>query len=397
MTDIPLQEPHPFTSARPSLAAWLAMAFRPFYLLGALLAVLAVPYWAVTLRGAPALPGVWWHAHEMVWGFGGAIVVGFLHTAVASWTGQPPLRGARLGLLVLLWLATRLCWFFGEGAFFVGAGAALAFLLLAAFWLARSVLVARNRRNYVVPLLLLLFAGFEAGFFCTVQGKLAGGPLAWLDAGTLWLAGMIFFLGMRVIAFFTSRALGLPQVPNPTWVQVGTVAGGFALALAVTLGAPAPLIAALSVTVAGIALRQSGRWLHRAIWTNPMVWILHLGFALTALGVLAYGIAAFVPSWRSAAVHLLTVGGIGSMTLGMMTRTALGHTGGHPNRTPRGLNSAFLVLLAAVLLRELAAFPSAGDIIFLHASAFAFALAYIIYLWRFVPRLVRPRPDGRPG
>lgn len=396
MTGIPLQEPHPPTSARPSLAAWLAMAFRPFYLLGALLAVLAVPYWAVTLRGAPALPGVWWHAHEMVWGFGAAIVVGFLHTAVASWTGQPPLRGARLGLLVLLWLVARFGWFLGERAFPVAAGAAIAFLLLAAFWLARSVLVARNRRNYVVPLLLLLFAGFEAGFFCTVQGKLAGEPLAWLDAGALWLAGMIFFLGMRVIAFFTSRALGLPQVPNPAWVQVGTVAGGFALALAVALEAPAPLIAALAVAVAFIALRQSGRWLHWAIWTNPMVWILHLGFALTATGVLAYGIAAFAPAWRSAALHLLTVGGIGSMTLGMMTRTALGHTGGHPNRTPRGLRSAFLVLLAAALLREFAAFPSVGRGT-LHASAFAFALAYLIYLWRFAPRLVRPRPDGRPG
>ncbi|MBI5781210.1 MAG: NnrS family protein [Rhodocyclales bacterium] len=396
MPTLPLQEPHPSTPARPSLAAWLAMAFRPFYLLGALLTVLAVPYWAVTLRGAPALPGVWWHAHEMVWGFGGAIVVGFLHTAVASWTGQPPLGGVRLGVLVLLWLVARLAWFLGEGAFPAAAGAALAFLLLAAFWLARSVLAARNRRNYVVPLLLLLFAGFEAGFFCTVQGKLAGEPLAWLDAGVLWLAGMIFFLGMRVIAFFTSQALGQPQVPNPAWVQVDTVAGGFALAGSVALGAPAPLIAALAVTVASIALRQSRRWLHRMIWTNPMVWILHLGFALTAAGVLAYGLAAFAPAWRSAAVHLLTVGGIGSMTLGMMTRTALGHTGGHPNRTPRGLHSAFLVLLAAALLRELAAFPSVGGGM-LHASAFAFALAHLLYLWRFVPRLVRPRPDGRPG
>ncbi len=396
MTGIPLQEPHPPTSARPSLAAWLAMAFRPFYLLGALLAVLAVPYWAVTLRGAPALPGVWWHAHEMVWGFGAAIVVGFLHTAVASWTGQPPLRGVRLGVLVLLWLVARLAWFLGERAFPAAAGAALAFLLLAAFWLARSVLAARNRRNYVVPFLLLLFAGFEAGFFCTVQGKLDGEPLAWLDAGALWLAGMIFFLGMRVIAFFTSRALGLPQVPNPAWVQAGTVVGGFALALATALGAPAPLIAALAVVTSGIALRQSRRWLHRTVWTNPMVWILHLGFALTAAGVLAYGLAAFAPAWRSAAVHLLTVGGIGSMTLGMMTRTALGHTGDHPNRTPRGLHSAFLVLLAAALLRELATFPAMGNGM-LHASAFAFALAYLLYLWRFVPRLVRPRPDGRPG
>lgn len=395
------------TRLAPSWAAWLAMAFRPFYLLGSLLAVvnvllwgwgIAPPFGGATSRVDPLLTGLLWHGHEMVWGFGGAIVVGFLHTAVTNWTGLPPLAGIRLGALVLLWLITRVAATFSPSLLGIAIPAAL-FWLAAAETLWFRVWKRQQVRNYPIPLLVLVLGALELGFLASIGDQSVwSNPLAFLEAGVFAIAAIIAFMGLRVISFFTSRALSLEQVPTPAYSLGLTVLGAEALACALLFDAPRFVVLVLSVATGVAYLERSVRWHHPRIWENPMVWVLHLGFAATGLGILAFGLAVWSESgWRSAVLHLITVGGMGWMILGMITRTALGHTGGNPNRAPRGLRFAFFLIGAATATRLFAAAPVSWAGWSLRLSALFFASAFVLYLTRFIPRLIRPRPDGRPG
>ncbi len=398
--------PSSLKQAPPSLSAWLAMAFRPFYTVGCAWAAITVLLWgwgvappfAPGSEREPLLTGLLWHGHEMVWGFAGAIVVGFLHTAVTNWTGLPPLAGWRLALVVLFWVAARVAAALAPTPGWIAVPAAL-FWFSAAETLWYRIWQRRQKQNYPVPVLVAVLGSLELGLLLTRAGDTQwGNPLAYLEAGVLTVAAIIAFMGLRVIPFFTSRALDLePIAPSPSALAF-TVGGVSAVAGATLLGLPPLAVLVLSLLTAFGYLERSARWYHPRIWQNPAVWVLHLGFAATGLGIAAYGLTGWAaPSWKSAALHLLTVGGMGWMILGMVTRTALGHTGGNPNATLPGIPTAFILIGAATVLRLCAALPTAWAIGALRLSAILFAVAFAIYLVRFFPRLIRPRPDGRPG
>lgn len=389
-------------NTRNPYALW-RLSFRPFFLLGSLLAIIAVLLWIGALHGGGlgVMPqGGWlsWHQHELVFGFSGAIIVGFLLTAVKTWTNQPGFDGMPLTLLTLLWIVGRIGWFLPIPVWLL-AGLNLLFFLVAAALMARTLWAVRQSLNYPTALLLLLLMAADGLYFYGVE---AGDYLLQLQGihAALWLvAGMITLIGGRVIPFFTQRGLAQEQGATPwPWLDIALligsllVAGTYALGLAV---APTAWVGGLFALLGlGHAIRIV-RWFDRRLLAVPLLWSLYLAYLWLIIA------CAMMACWHlglllslTLAVHALTVGAIGGIILAMLARVTLGHTG-RPLTLPRGFVVAFILLNIAALVRvlgvQVAYMPALG------LAALCWSLAFAQYLWVYGPMLLRPRVDGKPG
>ncbi len=399
MSVLRLEDPRPrLAPNRPGWRAFGAMAFRPLYLAAAAFGALAVLAWVHGFAGSAALPGVLWHGHEMIWGYAGAVVVGFLLTAVATWTGQPVFGGLPLVLLVALWLLARLAAALESGVPLLTGLASVGFFVAAAVALALPIVRSRNRRNAGLPLLLLAFAAADGLYLAAAAGTLELDPHRLLSAGLLLVVGFITVVGLRVIPFFTHRALHSPRVTHPRWVGLIAIAAPLLLAALAAGQRSSPL--ALPVGVIGMSLNLLllARCFEPALLRHPLLWILHAGYAMAALGLGLAGLAlSRLPELLPAAVHVIAIGGIGALTLGMMTRTALGHTG-RPLQLPASMVPAYLLMLLASLLRVAAAWPGMPwQAALLPASGVCFAAALLLFVARYGRWLASSRVDGLPG
>ena len=395
MALIPLGEP----VRRPppgGFALW-ALGFRPFYLLAAAFAALGMLAWLFVLTGRLAMPmaGVWWHAHEMLFGFAAAVIVGFLFTAGRNWTGLETPTGTPLALLALLWLAGRLGMAFEGGWLTVVADSA--FLPAAATAIARVLWKAGSRRNYFVVGILGLLSLANISFHLARFGVLAIDPLTALH----FALGVIILLettiGGRVIPSFTASALkGVRQWQSQPWNYAAIAATGIALLAWVVLP-DARWPAVLSLLAVALQVPRCIGWNPWATRGAPLLWILHLAHLWIPVGLALLAAAQWGWLPRSAGVHALTIGATGGLIIGMITRTALGHTG-RMIIVDRIETSAYLLVQVAAVVRVLtvAAIPvavTAG----IHIAATLWALAFLLYLWRYSPWLIRPRIDGQPG
>lgn len=390
---LPIKEPAAPPARAPSLHAFLELAFRPLYLFGTAWALiaLAIWVWAPQILVGP-LQGIAWHAHEMLWGFIATIAVAFLMTAGANWTGINPLHGGALAIACVLWLVARIGFLSpGEETFRVAVVAELAFFLLAAVAMMRSVYRAKNVRNYAVPWLLIALAAADTLYLLEAHG---GGDYALLmqrfNVGLLAMALIALLIARRVIPFFAMRAVAGLQIPMQTrsgQVQLATCAIAAACLLA---GQKLPAAIALGVTGA-IALVQVLRWRPWAVRGNPLLWVLYAGHAGLGIGLLTAACTAAGASLPLALpVHTIAMAGFSVLIIGMVTRTALGHLG-RPLATDRTMVCSYALVLAAVVLRLVALAPTPFSQAALHLSATAWIVALALYLWRFAPMLIRPR------
>lgn len=395
---IRLDEPR--LASREPATGWapFALGFRPFYFLAALLAVLFVPLWIAVFAGGavldPALPPLLWHGHEMVFGFASAVIVGFLFTAVRNWTGLDTPSGKALAALAALWLAARVLML--TGPHWLAAVLDLAFLPAAAIPLARRLLQVRQRRNYflLVVLALLTFANLlvHAGS----AGWWAVSPITGLHLAVAIITVLETVIAGRIVPSFTANALKVTPFRHLV-LEWAAVLLTVASLLAWVLDAPAALLAPLALLA---ALAQSVRcwgWRPLGTWRKPLLWILHLSHGWIIVALVLMGLGAL--GWVSTApvLHLLTIGGMAGLILGMITRTALGHTG--RMLVSGGVELACYLLLQAALLARilpLVVWPEAyrGGLVL---SAAAWAACFALYLWKYTPMLLRVRPDGRPG
>jgi uncharacterized protein involved in response to NO len=379
-----------------------ALGFRPFFLLALAAAVLLIAPWTLAYRGTfafdtyyAALP---WHAHEMIFGYATAVVAGFLLTAVRNWTGRETARGGLLAALVLLWLAGRAAPYLPQ----VLPGWAIAaldllFLPALAVIVAIPLLRAGARHNLIfVPILLvfalanaLVHAGQVSGALATARSGLYLG----VDVVVLLIA----IIGGRVLPFFTERALPEATPRRRAWLEPVALGAVVALALARLLAAPAALLGGIAGAAAlAHALRLAG-WYARGVGSLPLLWVLYLGYAWMVIGFALTALAALGLAPPFPALHALTSGAIGVVTLGMMARVSLGHTG-RPLEPAAITVVAFALVNLSAALRVLAplAFPiRTADLV--AASALLWVLAFAMAFAAHAGILVRPRADGQPG
>ena len=376
-----------------------ALGFRPFFLLGGLAALALILVWLATWHGA--LPAgdyygrIGWHAHEMLFGYTAAVVAGFLLTAVRNWTGRPTPSGLPLALLAGLWLAGRLApWLPGIPPMFVAA-TDLAFLPVLAFSLLPALRGVENRANYLLPVILLCMAVANGMMHLQALGIAQTQRMGMQFMMDLVLVLLLLIAG-RVMPFFIRVAVaGAEPVVRP-WVEKGTLAFTLLLILLHLSGATIP--AAVAALVLGIlqAIRLAG-WYHRGVWRLPILWVLVTGYGWLVLSLLLRGIAEPGSLPLSPAEHAFTAGAIGVMTLGMMARVTLGHTG-RPMQPPKAMTAAFVLVNIAALVRV--AGPvlwPAGYVFWILLAGTCWIIAYAIFVYYYTPMLLRPRVDGKPG
>ncbi|MDO2948823.1 NnrS family protein [Aeromonas simiae] len=382
----------------------LRLGFRPFFLFGALFSVAAMLLWWLQLTGLVAFPAltnpIWWHAHEMLFGFGSAIVAGFLLTAVQNWTGFPGVRGPVLGLIVSLWLLPRLLLPLLGNDNLLLMMSDLLWLPLAAFYLARPIVRVRQWRNlFFVPLLLVLTA-LNASSWLLGSDWLLTEKL--LVATVLLFTTLIAVMGGRVIPFFTSRATQTSKPEPRIWLE-RIALGSLWLLLVSWIALPTSLLqqpawAPLYVLAALAHLIRQSRWRWRATAAHPLLWSLHLAYLFIPLGLAALGWWTLGGALTlSSASHFLSAGAMGGMILAMMARVSLGHTG-RALAIGKRISVAFALLLLSALLR--AALPlllPSQTLAAWHGGAWGWVIAYGLFAWVYLPILSQPRIDGRPG
>ncbi|KAA2212984.1 NnrS family protein [Teichococcus oryzae] len=392
-------------TAPPAGFALFRQGLRPFFLLCAIWAIATVALWLVALHwgGLPEgpLPHARWHGHEMLAGFIGAALSGFLLTAIPNWTGRAAYSGAPLALLAALFVAARLVLLPGSPVP-AGAAAMIALLPIPALLLAVLPALARAATPRLLgpPLLLLAFwagdvlmLGEAAGWW---DGTFQGGALLSLNVA-LALVGLI---GGRIVPAFTRNALrmaGQEAAPRPL---PGVDAAGIAALLAVILvdlawpGGPLAGMAAAGASV--LALLRLSRWHGLRTLGQPILWVLHLAYLMlpVALAVKAAHLLAGA-AWAAHWLHLQGIGAIGLMILAVMPRATLGHTG-HPLRASRAMVAAWLLLPLAAALRAFGPGLLPGMLPYAAAGA-AWMLAFVLFLAAHGPMLLRPRADGKPG
>jgi uncharacterized protein involved in response to NO len=382
----------------------LALGFRPFFLLAALFAASAIPLWLLIYQGSLVsishLPPTIWHAHEMVFGFAIAVVAGFLLTAATNWTGRRTATGLGLGALVALWIAGRLGLLAGQSVpAWLVIGIDAAFLPALAVVLAIPLLAAGNRRNVIFPVVLLVLAGVNLSVHLGAIGIIDWDPSRGLRVAIDLVLLMIGVLGGRVIPSFTRNALPHARVDPCPKASALALLSLAALALA-ELATDNPMITGSICLAAGVAniLRMRG-WGSLATLHTPILWILHVGYAWLAAGLILRGVAELTNTIPTdAGIHALALGAIGSMILGMMSRVALGHTGRPIVAAPLTIASYWLVN-AAALLRVLFAltWDDTLRMASLGGSGLLWSLAFLCFTIVYLPILCRPRADGRPG
>lgn len=386
----------------PRGSALLAKGFRPFFVLAALYAVVVLPVWILVYAGhlevgSRMLPTTW-HGHELVFGFAVAVIAGFLLTAASNWTKRVTATGGWLAALCLVWVAGRAApWLAGALPDEAVAAISLAFLPLLAFAVGRPIVAARSRRNYgLVLVILALFLAQLATHLGALTGSIAWettGPTLGVDLVIV----VILVVGGRIIPLFTRNATKAEGIRNVPVADALSIGGALAVTVvdALMLGG-AWLAAAAGVAAIGSAARMR-HWGARHALREPLLWVLHVGYLFVPIGFALRATAVFVPRLGDpTALHALTVGAIGLLTLGMMTRVSLGHTG-RPLRTPTSLTVAFVLLSLGALARVVGPLVPGAKTASIHASGTLWALAFAIYLVRIGPSLFRPRPDGRPG
>lgn len=375
------------------------LGFRPFYLLASIFSALSVPLWAAQFSGhlpSAYLKGPLWHAHEMLFGFTMAVIAGFLLTAVRAWTDRPTATGLLLMALAAIWVSGRILVL----TEFDMAAAALNALFPLALAVAIGIPLyrARNTRNYFFVGLLVLIATLIFTVHLALQGRIAvSSPLFGLQLGLDVVLFIMAVMGGRVIPMFTNNGIPGTDAKRNAIVEKTALGSLILLFVADLLQLPQMLIGVLvliSACAHGARLFLWKPW--RTIQT-PLVWVLHAAYAWIVLHLALRGLSGFGLVAGSFATHALTAGAIGGLTLGMMTRTALGHTG-RPLRADRFELAMFVLIHAAATIRVF------GGLIWptfymtsIEISALIWSAAFALYAVRYWPILTRARLDGKPG
>ncbi|MCC7463133.1 MAG: NnrS family protein [Gammaproteobacteria bacterium] len=380
-----------------AFALW-RLGFRPFYLLAAGFAALSVALWALQYAGLlpfAYLPGSIWHAHEMLFGYTLAVITGFLFTAVRNWSGRPTPTGPLLAAIAALWVAGRVLLLTSWSI--AAAVVNVAFPLSVAAGIGVPLWRARNRRNYFFVGIMLLLAGALACIHLAALGVIEIPPWAGLQIGLDAILFVISVIAGRVVPMFTNNAVPGAHARRARYVERTALGGVLVLLVADLFGVSGLPLVALALVLAAAHAWRLWLWDPRSTLRTPLLWVLHLAYAWIPVHLTLRAAAEAGWVMRPLAVHALSMGAIGGLTIGMMVRTARGHTG-RPLRADGSETTCFVLVALAAVVRVFC--PLAAPQHYLWTvllSAALWSAGFLLYAVRYWPILTRARADGGPG
>jgi uncharacterized protein involved in response to NO len=379
-----------------------ALGFRPFYTLAAVFAVIAIGLWLVSFTGMVQLgghlQGVFWHSHEMVFGFVAAIITGFLFTAVRNWTGLPTPTGLSLGAIALVWIAGRVLP--ATGPYELGIILDVVFLPVVAIAVAIPIFRSGNKRNYKVVALIATMAVLHFVLHLALGGDLP----AWLSRSSLFavmdvIAILFAVVGGRVIPAFTRNAVQGSDPVHKMWLEVSAF-GLLLLVAAVTFASGGMTLSGWLLAVPAI-LAACAHSLRLAYWQpavtlgNPLLWMMPVAYSWLPVALLLRGLSELAIVPPSTWIHALTAGAFTSLMMAMMMRSTLGHTGRNLAANKTDI-LVFLMLQLAAISRVLAGIVADHRTMTVIAGV-CWIVAFAAFLARYAPMLLSPRSDGKPG
>jgi len=383
--------------------ALLALGFRPFFLLAGASAAILLLVWVATFNGVPIYAGYYgpnlWHGHEMLFGYLLAVIAGFLLTAVGNWTGQPMPRHGWLLCLVVLWFLGRVAPFFsGILPDMLIAIIDLCFMPAVGIAIGIPIIRSRNKRNYFFIPVFAVFVVANLLIHLEALGVMPGTGLV----GEKLALGLVLMvtavIGGRVIPFFTQAALKGVQLQQSAWVNKLSIASIVVFAVTYSvLEEGSLLLTAVAWFAAMINVARMRTWYTPQYWRVPLLWVLHLSYAWLVVGFILMGVEGLVALPGKPSLHALTIGGLGGITLGMMSRVSLGHTG-RPLKIVKSIVVAFVLLNLAAAVRVFGAILMPSLYVqFITLAGVLWAVAFLLFVWVYTPVLMRPRVDGVSG
>ena len=373
--------------------------FRPFFLAAAGYAIVSMCMWAATLLygfniDTGGLSYFQWHAHELLYGYGGAVIAGFLLTAAVTWTGRETLSGFGLQFIFVMWLIARIGWLIGGVWLWLGAIAdSLFWLMLIVAFVGPVIKVKQWRQLGILAKLIFLFCAHIL-FVLDTFALMPGAAYMAIYVGLFTLIGLILVMLRRVYPFFVKAASGgAVELSNPLWVDRSSLIL-FVMFMVVFFIWPKTLL--MSATAAAIGLVLLVRllnWFDGFLWTAPLLWSLYLSYAFIVLGCWMFALSYWYAQLHYLAIHAWSYGGFGMVTLGMLVRVSIGHSG-HSVRAKRPWMWVVFVSLGVGILLRVVLPLIWPEYVFemLMLSQAAWLLSFTITFYNLVPLLTKSSP-----
>ena len=380
--------------------ALFSLAFRPFFLAASIFALIAMLAWvavflfSVKLSAFAYYPMIIWHAHEMIFGYSMAVIAGFLLTAIKNWTGVQTVNGTKLLVLVGIWILGRIIPFITDIAWLIAA-AEMLFLPTLAYFIAVPLIQVGNKRNYFMIGLIIVFGLLNMLIHLELLKILSNVSNYAIQTGLYLIIALIIVMAGRVFPMFSQNGVETRyQVKKYIWVEKLVMPSYFLFMISVIFIESAEVVlisAVIAVIIHGIRLKG---WYNQQIWHVPLVWVLHLGYLFLIIGFIMSAINAYNPSFYFLAMHAFSVGVISTITVGMMARVSIGHTGRNLRFPPKTVKYIFsLSLLAAVVRSFVPIFLSNYYEWTVVISGAILALAFLLFVISYTSLLIKPRVD----
>ncbi len=380
----------------------LALGFRPFFLIAGIFAVLAIALWAVVYPAHVVLPlqgisSFQWHAHEMIYGYSVAVISGFLLTAVYNWTGIQTPRDWALATLVALWLVGRVA--LACGLLLVAGVFDALFLASLCVAVGRPLIQAKQWKQMAILGKLIFLLVLNCLFYLGALGVVEQGIYWGIYGGLYVVVGLIMMMGRRLLPFFIERGVENPKpVYNSQWVDIASLILFVIFFVSELMARSQALSAYVALLLFIVNAFRLLRWNQPGIWQKPLLWSLYFSLWCIALGFLLFSGSYFWGLSKYVAIHAFAYGGIGTITLAMMARVSLGHTGRMIGSPPAALMPTFGLLFAGTLLRVACPLLLPQHYaLWMMLSQLCWIVAFTIFTVIYFPMLTRPRVDGKDG
>lgn len=381
------------------------LGFRPFFLAAGFFSVISMALWMANFNFGLSIPlqglaNFHWHAHEMIYGFAIAIISGFLLTAIKNWTGVQTIQHRPLILLFLCWVIARLALLFGTQFILVAAIFDVSFNLFLFLAMLQPILRVKQWKQIGIISKVLLLGIFNALFYLGLLGYLDAGVYWGIYGGLFMVIAIIMNMGRRVIPFFIERGVSDNiQLKNSKWLDISSLVLFLALAIVEVFILDSLLSSYIAAPLFIVSIIRLYNWYTRGIWKSPLLWGLYGSLIFISLAFLLFALLPYTPFIsRSIVLHTLTVGGISLITVSMMSRVTLGHTGRNVHQPSDWINWVQWLLLLGVISRVvlpviLPGLYSSWIII----SQLLWIAGFGLFLWINYPLLTKPRIDGAEG